>query len=166
MRKRSNPLAYCRQRSRVLARALLPILFLGSLGAAGTCPAMAGAAADGAAADLVAHAGHGDAPSAGDHSSDHGHDPGHDHGACPHCPTESGSGASGGHALCAAFDEAANSKHASKPGPPDLKLAPPAELQIVAAMREPLVESRRLALYHRLFPPSIPLNLRHCVFVI
>jgi len=169
MRMHSNPLAYCRRRSRALARALLPILLLGSLGAAGSCPAMEAAAADEAATDRAAHAGHGDAPSAGDHSSDHGHDQGHDQGhehrACPHCPAESG-GTSGGHALCAAFDEAANSKHASKPGPLDLKLAMPAELHIVEAIREPLVGRSRPALYHRVFPPSIPLNLRHCVFVI
>lgn len=173
MRMHSNPLAYCRRRSRALARALLPILLLGSLGAAGSCPAMETAAADEAATDRAAHAGHGIAPSASDHSNAHGHDQGHEHGtdqghehgACPHCPAASG-GTSGGHTLCAAFDEAANSKYASKPGPLDLKLAPPAELHIVEAVREPLVGCSRPALYHRVFPPPIPLNLRHCVFVI
>jgi hypothetical protein len=131
----------------------------------------------------VAHAGHDNAPSAHDDSHDHRdprstHDQGgdygddlangqiHDHGACPHCLAESGSGGSDGHAFCAAFDEAANTKHAGKPVSLDLKLALPAELHVFADIREPLVEKRRTALYHRIFPPAVPLNLRHCVFVI
>lgn len=162
MSMRVDPMAFCRKRSRGFVRTLLPVLVVGWLGASGPCVGMAATAAPEGNAEASAHAAHGRAEPSSRGSAGIEHD----HGVCPHCPSAAGGAPSGAHVRCAAADDVSDSKRAFKPQPPDLKTALPVETRIAAAVPQARVETWRPALYHHVFPPSVPLNLRHCVFVI
>lgn len=162
-----------RRRGRLVLTTVLPAVLIGWIGAAGPCVGMAAApaAASGAveqhaappAHDAHGHGGAGhaaEAAAAGERSGAHAH------GACPHCPGTDGA-ASDTHALCAAVDDVSDFKR--KPAAPGLdlvKAALPAAIGAGALPAAAASRARRPELYHRAFPPAVPLNVRHCVFIV
>ncbi len=164
-----DPLTWLRRHARAVLGPVLPVLAVAWIGAAGPCVAMAAAPGDqspGRAGQLLAdgeparhEAGAGGAQAADGASR-------HSHGACPHCPGTSGA-ASDAHALCATLDDVSDAKR--KPFVPVLdagKAALPLVTVVDPVSGPPSTAALRTDLYRRVFPPAVPLNLRHCVFIV
>jgi hypothetical protein len=170
MSSRSSVLARLR-RARAGAARYVAALFAVAYLASGVAPCVAAASsppAVGGAQEHVHHAHHehGDS-AAGPH---HGHDAGvpsrHDSNgdSCPHCPL--GGGPARGHddhSTCAALDDLTNVASQAKAAPP--ALAPslgPAAFTLPPPLASPLAPPP----WRSASPSSVPLNIRHCVFLI
>ena len=153
-----------RQRIRGVALALLPALTLAAASAP-ACAAMDAASGTPLSA-TQAHDSHA-------HSSDsHAHAQ-HEHDSsspastepCPHCPLETGA-ANAGHAVCAVGDGqtgAAISQTSVGPDLPAAALLPHWMLPAADAI-PPLIGAR--VRQRTTLPPAVPLNIRHCVYLI
>ena len=174
-----------RKRKRAAAACLLPLLAAVWLSSAGACAAMpaaggevtaAGEAMDAAARDEhSAHGGH--TTHAGDvHAVPRAEETGsHDHatsggeprkhGACPHCPAESGGApAQAEHVACAAIEDASDANRA----PSSVWDAKPAAVAILVGDLLPLelAPDSVVDRYGGVFRSSVPLHLYNCVFLI
>jgi hypothetical protein len=172
----SNTFSVLRRRRAGLGRFVL-VLFALASATAGAAPCLAMAVTDAAGAhDSDAHMASMVAEKAHDqsHAVEHRHstppadrDDG-SHGPCSHCPPSvsmAGAASSASHAFCSASDDASD---AAKPSwsPPAFKhvlstaliqLLPVDFLPSLASAPQPPPEAA---------PPSVALNLRHCVFLI
>lgn len=186
----SSVLERLRTRKRVVASGLLPLLAAVWATSAGACAAMTAAGAEGSADATAVAAEEG----AGRHehsASAHGahvahaheaavtqgaeaagaHDDGasggepHEHGACPHCVADSsGAPAEAEHLACALVDESSDANRAVA-SQWDAKA--PAVAVLVGRLfpLEPAPDSV-VDRYGGLFPSSVSLHLRNCVFLI
>jgi hypothetical protein len=169
MNRRVNVLQWLRRRkagiSSLLCPALATVWFSASaslcFGMAATIDASAATGSD-HALDGHAHAEH---PGGQQHTpAPPPHEPQHGHGGCPHCPpspTQHGAMPSA-HVKCGTL---ADSTPVSKEGQPDLKGAPHA-LAFYRAAAFPVAIPQRTSHSHDYHPLDVPLNLRHCVFLI
>jgi hypothetical protein len=172
----SNTIGVLRRRRADLGRLVL-ILFALASASAGAAPCLAMAVPDSPGAH---HSDTHMASLAADSAHDHVHAMEHEHstppvdqrdgshGPCSHCPlavSMDGSASSSSHAFCSAADDASDT---AKPNwsPPALKhvlstalirLLPVDPRSSLASARQPPPEAA---------PPSVALNLRHCVFLI
>jgi hypothetical protein len=168
---RSNVLARLR-RWRTGAARYVVAWFAAAYLAAGVAPCAAAAAAGGAAEHAHAqHVQHSHEHGTGSAGAHHGHDaaamPPHGDGgadSCPHCSFAAGTtGAHADHSSCAALEDLTNAAPQAKSAPP--ALAPP--LGAAAFTLPPPLASPLARPPWRSTPrSSIPLNVRHCVFLI
>jgi hypothetical protein len=156
-----------RRRRRAVVCALLPAFALSAISTP-ACAAMLAAAA-GASAQIHEHAPHQHAAghSAHEHAAAHADEPAAPAAPpCPHCPLESVA-ANAGHASCTAVDgqDDGDIAQPSSTGDRLPQLLLPSWLLPAARAAPPSFA----AIAHACPPPvraSIPLNLRHCVFLI
>jgi hypothetical protein len=169
MSSRSSVLVRLR-RSRAGAARYVAALFAVAYLAAGVAPCVAAAslpAADGAAQGHAHHA-HEHADSAA--GSHHGHEDGvpsqHDGNGenCPHCPLDGGAARGhGDHSTCAALEDLTNVAPQAKVAPP--ALAPPLS-PAAFTLPPPLASPPANPPWRSARLSSVPLNVRHCVFLI
>jgi hypothetical protein len=170
---RSNVLARLRRWRAGAARyavAWFAVAYL-SAGVAPCAAAASAAEAAGGAAAHAQHSQHAHEHGTGSAGAQHGHDAAempshHDGGAdsCPHCPLDGGAAPGhDDHSSCAALEDLTNAAPQAKSAPP--ALAPPlaaAAFTLPPPLASPLVTPP----WRSAQRSSVPLNVRHCVFLI
>jgi len=172
MASQRRPLASLRQHRRVLLRVLMPWLTAAWLSGTGMpCLEMSlapAAATTPMAAELTHHhaADHAHAGSVHDHDEAAAPIPAN-HSTCPHCPPATADGASGAaaHARCGVLDDVASTTAPSKGTVTHAALLPIAVAGTSLSIDAP-VGAGALAGAQRAPPPTTPLNIRHCIYLI
>jgi hypothetical protein len=179
MSGRSSVLARLR-RARAGAGRYVAAVFAVAYLAAGIAPCAAAASATAAPGGAPEHARHAQheqhAPHAHEHGagsadSHHGHEPAampshHEDGieSCPHCPLDGGAApGQDDHSSCAALEDLTNAAPQAKSA--SAALAPllgPAAFTLPPPLASPVAAPP----WHRAQRSSVPLNVRHCVFLI